>query len=108
MAEELVRVESFDELGSGMLVVEKDCPFCNGKTHRHFLLNRSAQEVRKTPGSALVKQQTFDVACEKPEGATSRHAVSASDVAEGRIYRVVDGLEKTVTTKTRRPAEVTR
>ena len=92
--ERLVKVRSESELRVGMIVVVKKCRSCAapGGAHRVMLLRRHAQ-----PGWAVAadgSRRQFGTWWETapdmhPPGGPFDHAI-----ATGRLYRVVDGLEK--------------
>ncbi len=97
MREKLVRVERFEELRAGMLVVGKPCLAC-GRAHRGILMS-----IRPCSQDG----RCFTLLPTPPCGSDECH-IGPGAVKTGRIYRVVDGLEasdsSTSHRHTRKPA----
>lgn len=88
VSERLVRVERFEELREGMIVVVNPCRWCTG-THRHMVM--SAPEMEPSEGPEGISEK-LSCAVEPP--------ASCDPIAEwrvtpvnGNVFRVLDGLK---------------
>ena len=92
--EELVLVRSFDELRLGMLVVYRSCSFCNGQ-HRGMLLRLNDGPWVDARGDRGNGDPMWELS--PTPSCTSgwiTMSISRDAVANRKVYRVVDGLEK--------------
>ena len=87
--EKLEQVKAFSELRTGMLIVAKPCGHC-GKPHRGQLLNPNV-----LGGIDTTIPLCREASCHAASiGVTDdRFEVVQRNVADGIIFRVVDGLE---------------
>ena len=111
--EELVRVERFEELRAGMLVVLDPCGECGGR-HRTMLVTH--QET--APGPLITDewvelegwQYAPGMPCDDAWGDIDfPPAITPLTVERGALFRVIDGLEAPSQTTSRRhlkPARV--
>jgi hypothetical protein len=105
--ERLKLVESFDELRVGMIVVITACAFCDG-THRGILTDCN-DELSENADGSVDDDMSWDYS-PTPEccgGPDIVSCFSADAVEDGRIYRVLDGLEDTQQTIERTPRKRT-
>lgn len=88
--EELRRVERFEELRAGMIVVVMACDDC-GRNHRGMLSQFLPDNQCLCPSSGeTVREDVWEIC---PEGACGANVFGAAAVAAGFVYVVVDGLE---------------
>jgi hypothetical protein len=92
--ERLKLVKDFGELRAGMIVVYKPCQDCGG-SHRGMLVGRAEEPECGDCGGWLT---------EPPYHPDNERHLCAAAVKNGRIFRVVDGLEASDSeiTKTRK------
>lgn len=104
--ERLELVKDFGELKAGMIVVVKRCHWCDGNDHRGILLGPSVSHFVFDNPDGNYEAMAFDVLPAPPcvfKGPCSDgYAVDAEDVDGRYVYRVIDGLEQSQATETRK------
>lgn len=101
MSERLVRVERFEELSEGMIVVVKDCD-CGRRRCRAIILS---------PGGTCADCEGLCFAAIPPCHGDSDNGVCEKMVRIGAVHRIDDGLEspadQAVSTPVEQPAKET-
>lgn len=77
-------VTRFDELNVGMLVVDVRCA-C-GKEHESFIIDVGLDDLNDEPIFVCI-------GCTRDLPADTVDAIDAALIGEGRIYRILDGLD---------------
>ena len=98
MAEKLRRVERFEELRAGMVVVISPCLWCVNK-HRGILTRRETGRSVSPDGGAWHGARFLFLPEVHEDDQSLSLSVTALGVAQGRIFIVEDGLEDTKTTE---------
>ena len=92
--EELVRVDSWGELRVGILIVAKGCDTC-GVDHRGILVALRNQSPARDPLGNVIVSDFWNVQpsipC-RPDNGGKGFCFTRAEVADGLVYRVVDGL----------------
>lgn len=97
--ERLIRVEKFEELKAGMLVVYRPCTVCF-ESHRTMLLKRSDKEGPCAATGEMVDERGWRIlpspSCrdDPPESDLTEAAV-----ARGAVYRIVEANPQVETTE---------
>ena len=102
MMEKLRKVRSFSELRIGQIVVVEDCSLC-GKAHRGILVNfDDAFMCERADDGTLIEEPSFGQLPACPLSLPDCFdCVCPSDVDDGTVYIVEDGLK----TGVREPAD---
>ncbi len=97
-----MRVESYDELRSGMLVVVKPCKKC-GTPHR-AMLTTSYVGPGHGPGGRIEAVRAFNYLPKHPCDDARWWVLGEPTIARKALYRVeIPGLEASESSTTRRP-----
>jgi len=105
--ERLVKVRAESELLPGMIVVAKPCCTC-GVGHRRMLLARVSGRFRNVHTGHITEASWLAEPKPRCWGPTTRHFNAAAAIEQGRLYRVIDGLERDAETTKDREMERVR
>lgn len=83
--ESLKKIESFSELGPGLIVVVKNCQVCGREKCRGII---GRLRVFHSP----IRNKSWEGYRTYP-GCSQKAHVTADAVSQGRVFRVLDGLE---------------
>src|SRR6185436_20547569 len=89
MSEKLRKVVSESELRVGVIVVVRRCVGCDGGTHRKIILGRTPEEPCIYCNEECPGWRTSPDECGDPELPDCLRLA----LRDGRLYRVIDGLD---------------